>query len=92
MMVTGEDMESWFRVRRVTMGNIREHKRRILILCRKELFENYCGFTNGPEGTRKTGLSPKTSKRRKWNCKKRGFSTKTEFYLTTGSKKTISKN
>jgi hypothetical protein len=41
IMITGQDVNTWFRIKTVTMGQIKKSKKNILILFRKELFYNY---------------------------------------------------
>jgi hypothetical protein len=41
IMITGQDVNTWFRIRTVTMGQIQKSKKNILILFRNEIFTNY---------------------------------------------------
>lgn len=41
IMINGQDVNTWFRIRTVTLGEIQKSKKNLLILFRHDLFQNY---------------------------------------------------
>ena len=49
-MINGNDYHEWFKIPSVTMGEIRENKKNIMIVFRNEIFKNYTEIEDPKEG------------------------------------------